>query len=280
LGQNGVTPNDAGDGDVGPNQFQNFPMLTSVQVSGGAATLKGALESAATTTYTLEFFANTQCDPSGFGEGENPLGRATVTTDANGWAGFTFAPAMALTQPVSFTVTATDPDRNTSEFSPCAGISSEAVITPGAGGALQGDGVAVAIPSGAVAADVTLVLLPLATPVNALPDGLGFGGVAFLLNAFVGGVPQEEFVFQQPVTVTVQYSDAGIAGLDKAALTLQTWDGAAWTDAATTCTPSSIYDRQPEQNRLTVAICHLSQYALMETSGESMQSIYLPAVMR
>jgi hypothetical protein len=96
----------------------------------------------------------------------------------------------------------------------------------------------------------------------------------------VGGVHQEEFVFQQPGTVPVQYRNADSAGLDEAALTLQPWDGAAWTDAATTCTPSSTYHRQPEQNRLTVAICHLSQYALVETGGESMQAIYLLTVRR
>ena len=35
LGADGVTPNDAGDGDSGPNDLQNFPVLISVSSNGG-----------------------------------------------------------------------------------------------------------------------------------------------------------------------------------------------------------------------------------------------------
>jgi CSLREA domain-containing protein len=279
LGVNGVTPNDALDADVGPNHLQNFPILASVQADGDGFVLKGSLASTATLTYTLEFFANRICDPSGFGEGEIPLGRATVSTDGDGWAVFTFSPAMTFTHPISFTVTATDPNRNTSEFSPCAGPSTEAALTPATGGVLAGDGVTVTVPAGAVAADFTLSLLPLAGPAHLLPDGMTFGGLAFLLNAFVGGVQQEGFVFQQPVMLSLTYRDEDVAGLDEDALTLQTWDGAAWVDAATTCTPPAAYSRQPEQNRLGMHICHLSEYALV-VGAAPIRRIYLPLVLR
>ena len=45
LDGNGVSGNDAGDGDTGPNNLQNFPTLTSA--SGGASTsVSGSLDSA------------------------------------------------------------------------------------------------------------------------------------------------------------------------------------------------------------------------------------------
>ncbi|HHY54572.1 MAG TPA: hypothetical protein GYA08_03965 [Chloroflexi bacterium] len=280
LGENGVTLNDALDPDVGPNLLQNFPLLASVQVVGETATLKGTLESTRTTTFRLDFYANRQCNPSGFGEGETPLGSIEVTTDANGWASFTYVPTATVTSPVSFTVTATDPNRNTSEFSPCAGPSTEAAITPAGGGALHTGDVSVTVPAGAVAADVTLALQPLPMPVNAAPEGMGFGGLAFLLNAFVGGVQQQNFTFQQPVRVTVHYSDAAIAGLDENTLTLHDWNGTAWADAATTCTPTSTYDRQPATNQLSVNICHLTPYALMGPQRAPQPKVYLPVIVR
>ena len=138
----------------------------------------------------------------------------------------------------------------------------------------------VTVPAGAVTADVTLALEPLATPVNAAPDGTGFGGLAFLLNAFVGGVQQQHFAFQQPVRVTVHYSDADPAGLDENTLTLQYWNGTAWADAATTCTPTSTYDRQPATNQLGVDICHLTPYALMGPLHAPQPTLYLPVIVR
>jgi len=280
LGNSGVTPNDALDGDVGPNQLQNYPLLASVQAAGNGFVLKGSLASSANLTYTLEFFANRTCDPGGFGEGEIPLGRATVAADGDGWADFTFSPAMTFTHPVSFTVTATDPDHNNSEFSPCAGASVEAALTPTTGGVLAADDITVTVPAGSVGEEVTLALLPLAAPAHAAPDGMTFGGRAFLLTAFVGGVQQEGYAFQQPVLLSLTYADADVAGLDENALVLQTWDGGAWVDAATTCTPPAAYSRQPEQNRLGVPICHLSEYALMETAAPPARLIYLPLIMR
>src|SRR5439155_27181143 len=79
---NGVTPNDAGDGDSGPNNLQNFPVLTGASSSASGGTfITGTLNSTPNRTFTIEFFASTIGDPSGFGEGALPLGLTTVTTD-------------------------------------------------------------------------------------------------------------------------------------------------------------------------------------------------------
>jgi CSLREA domain-containing protein len=121
LGSGGVTPNDVGDADAGANNLQNFPVVTLAYQSGGTA-VEGTLNSAATTTFTLEFFASGACDPSDHGEGAVFLGSAMVTTDGAGDASFTETLATAATAGEVVTATATDPSGNTSEFSPCVRV--------------------------------------------------------------------------------------------------------------------------------------------------------------
>ena len=41
LNNDGVTPNDPGDGDTGPNSLQNYPLLTSATSGGGPTTIQG-----------------------------------------------------------------------------------------------------------------------------------------------------------------------------------------------------------------------------------------------
>jgi CSLREA domain-containing protein len=117
LGPEGVTPNDPGDTD----DVQNFPELTSVTSSGGTTTLLGLLDSRPNTTFTLEFFGNTECDPSGFGEGETFLGSQQVTTDGQGDAVFAVTLSASAAN-VTATATATDPNGSTSEFSRCVQV--------------------------------------------------------------------------------------------------------------------------------------------------------------
>jgi hypothetical protein len=111
--QYGPTPNDLGDSDSGANLLQNFPIITSVSNSGGSTSIAGTLNSVAATTYRVEFFANED-------RGQRYLGSSDVTTDANGNASFNFIVAqLSASQRVS--ATATDPNGNTSEFSPVIG---------------------------------------------------------------------------------------------------------------------------------------------------------------
>jgi titin len=82
----------------------------------------GTLDAAKSTTYILEFFTNAVCDPSGFGQGQTFVTSITVTTDANGHAGFTaFIPQSFLVGEPFITATATDPNGTTSGFSNCTG---------------------------------------------------------------------------------------------------------------------------------------------------------------
>jgi CSLREA domain-containing protein len=118
-----VTPNDTGDSDTGANMRQNFPVLTQVTPAGGAVTVDGTLNSSASSTFRLEFFANAACDGTN-GEGAQFLGAANVTTDGAGNAAFSITLSASVTEGSYVTATARDGASNTSEFSACryAGI--------------------------------------------------------------------------------------------------------------------------------------------------------------
>jgi hypothetical protein len=122
LPTEGVTPNDAGDGDAGSNNLQNFPVIGSVVSEGGSTTISGTLSTTPGATLTIDFYANTACDPTGNGEGRTPIGSATVTTGGDGAATID-ATFNGLTAGQALTATATDSARNTSEFSNCMPVS-------------------------------------------------------------------------------------------------------------------------------------------------------------
>jgi uncharacterized repeat protein (TIGR01451 family) len=118
--QTGVTANDHGDKDQGPNNLQNFPVIFLVIVSGGNTHVAGSLDSLANTSYTLQFFASASADASGTVEGETYLGSFTVTTSAVGVTGYAVTLPGTLPAGQLVTATATDSDNNTSEFSAVA----------------------------------------------------------------------------------------------------------------------------------------------------------------
>lgn len=119
LGDDGATANDALDVDVGANNFQNHPVVTSAT----ATSVDWTLDADPDDVYRLEFYAGDGC-PVGSGEGETYLGSIDVWTDANGHAEGS-RPAPVAGRQVSMTATrmalvAQLPfPRSTSEFSPC-----------------------------------------------------------------------------------------------------------------------------------------------------------------
>ncbi|MCY2924658.1 MAG: Ig-like domain repeat protein, partial [Planctomycetota bacterium] len=115
LGNDGVTANDS-QGHVGPNQFQNFPVLMDASRTGNTFTIDGALTGAPSTAYTVEFFSSVAADPSGYGQGQTYLGSLDVVTDAAGAATFQATLTAAVGAQNVVTATATDSAGNTSEF--------------------------------------------------------------------------------------------------------------------------------------------------------------------
>ena len=112
-----VTPNDLNDGDAGPNNLQNFPVIRLATSSGGGTLVSGTLNSRNTSNYTIDVYSSASPDPSGFGEGQVFLGSTFVTTDENNNATFSFS-VNANVQGQFLTATATNSDFHaTSEFS-------------------------------------------------------------------------------------------------------------------------------------------------------------------
>lgn len=139
----------------------------------------------------------------------------------------------------------------------------------------QGLTTTIVFPAGSVTQTTTIVLTP-----TVVTGGINFAfaGHAFELEALRDGVSLPGFAFETPITVTIYYSDQDVRGIsDESQLALMRWTGSEWEDAASTCVPPSGYARDLENNVLSVAICHLSTYALL---GPPNYPVYLPLVMR
>ncbi len=115
------TPNDTNDGDTGNNNLQNYPVISNVTIeSATAVQVSGSLNSEASKTYRLEFFANARCDKSGNGQGKSFIGFKDVSTSAANNVSFGPLPFVVPANHHVITATATDPNGNTSEFSLCS----------------------------------------------------------------------------------------------------------------------------------------------------------------
>jgi hypothetical protein len=139
LGPDGPTPNDNGDGDGGPNELQNAPVVLFVQGGGNILHVDVFLSTTPSTTVRVEFFTSHVGDPSGFGEGEARIGFSEVDTGPSGQIGLGID--FINPDPGRRFVTATATKANsTSEFSnvmhvelPPEGSDTPGVVLPASG---------------------------------------------------------------------------------------------------------------------------------------------------
>ena len=133
LKQDGVSLND--DFDFGPNNLQNFPVLTSANGVGSTTHVAGTLRGIPATNFAIDVYASPACDSLGHGEGQTYLGAVVATTDKSGNAVFVAQDLPHLAEGTAVTATATDPNGNTSEFSSCKAVtlSGAFTITPTSG---------------------------------------------------------------------------------------------------------------------------------------------------
>ena len=125
LGIDLVTPSDppaasrpTRPGPLGPNNLQNYRCSPPRWAVGPSSGIQGTLKSLPTTTFLIQFFTNQIPDPSGFGQGQTPIGSMTVTTDGAGQRDLLLPPATSLPANIWITATATNTATgDTSEFS-------------------------------------------------------------------------------------------------------------------------------------------------------------------
>ena len=121
LGGDSVTLNNSVP-HTGPNEHQNFPVITTVTSAGGSTTVAGTLKSTPSADFAIDFYTLSSTNASGYGEGRFVLGSAMLATDASGNATFTFTFLTPARGAQFVTATATDPSGNTSEFAQEFGI--------------------------------------------------------------------------------------------------------------------------------------------------------------
>ena len=107
LGGNNVSLNDVGDGDSGPNDLLNFPVINSVSADGSASlNYDITLDVPANTPgYRIDFFKNSAADPTGHGEGEIYLGTIDVSGPGNHTGSFTAGVTISVGDIISTTTT-------------------------------------------------------------------------------------------------------------------------------------------------------------------------------
>ena len=125
LNNDGVTPNDPGDDDTGPNNLQNYPQLNEAITNGtDFLEITGSLNSYANSFFRIEFFASSEGNSSGYGGGQIYLGLTYVSTDNLGNGSFSYT-ITDVSVPEGYVISSTatqsnqtfDVFSNTSEFS-------------------------------------------------------------------------------------------------------------------------------------------------------------------
>ena len=117
LNNDGLTVNDGGDVDAGPNGLQNFPVITNAYGLGTGTIITGRLNSTSNSSFFIDLYRSPTADPSSYGEGKTWFGTVSVTSDTSGNASFALTNSAANYAGQYITATATASSGDTSEFS-------------------------------------------------------------------------------------------------------------------------------------------------------------------
>ena len=116
LGTSSVpSTNILGGSTSGPNDQENYPILTIVSYAPGTGTtIAGNINTTPNTEVFVDLYGDTARGQGGYGQGQTYIGSVTVNTTGDGNASFTFL-TTSLPRNAIVTATATDPG-STSEF--------------------------------------------------------------------------------------------------------------------------------------------------------------------
>jgi hypothetical protein len=116
LNNDGVTLNHVGF-LAGPNDLQNYPVITSAFGFGSSTLVAGMLNSVANRTFSVDVYRSPVADPSGHGQGKFYVGSVGVTTDGSGNGTFAFTTTAGNYTGQYLSTTAVSAGGDTSEFS-------------------------------------------------------------------------------------------------------------------------------------------------------------------
>lgn len=113
----GPTPNDPGDADTGPNNLQNYPVITSATNDGASLMVRGSFGGSIGTSYRVGLYAMNAC-----GDGGRYVGSTTFTIASAGNYSWSLQLPGADIPETIVAATATTLSGDTSEFSPCVAV--------------------------------------------------------------------------------------------------------------------------------------------------------------
>ncbi len=114
--------------------------------------------------------------------------------------------------------------------------------------------------SAGIVSETTTLVYTQPDPIERLsPAGLTATRLNFVLTAHQSGNPQADFVFNEPLSVELAYSEDSIAGLNESTLAVYWWsaDRQAWINDGLVVT-----ERDPLNNRLRFTTEHLTQFGV------------------
>jgi hypothetical protein len=139
------------------------------------------------------------------------------------------------------------------------------------GGTIEGDGIRISFPAGAVNGNTTILYSPQNAPNHAVPAGQGVIRAFRFEAKSASGQPVTQFA--QPYTMQISYDDQLLAAAgvqDPSTLTLVYWNGSAWVNMFP-CQGCSV---DTTNKVITVVADHFTEFALLGKS--STHTIFLP----
>ena len=113
----GVTANHPGGAVPGPNDLQNYPIITNAVANGTSTTISGTLNSSGSRFFLIDVYRNPSPDPSGHGQGQVYVGSVTVIASVSGNATFFLTASGNLSGQYFSAVVTNQTSGDTSEFS-------------------------------------------------------------------------------------------------------------------------------------------------------------------
>jgi Cadherin-like/Cadherin domain/Right handed beta helix region len=230
LGSDGITSNDLGDVDLGPNGFQNAPVLSAVITDAlTQIRLVGSFNGEANKSFTVEVYEHGSV---AMNVRSRYLGSFAMTSDASGNASFNTTLAGAFSAGTLFSLTATDVSVSTNQPSSEHSVAFAAGVASGITPAVlitSANPLVVSEAGSSTSASISLSTMPTSdVTVNlsvSIAGELTLSATSFTFTAANWNVPQvltitgvQDFVADGNVVVTVLTANAISTDLDYSGL--------------------------------------------------------------